>query len=202
MLSAPCGPAFVRMPAGLPNRDDNSTTVWHGARSQGRRTTKRGIWVTLLLRPVVPLLRELHTVSPTSKIIVIGAEKTLACDTLDGLRALPAVAYVVWEDLCDEALMLCLRVAFMTNLLLTSPAVAKVAAAPTRTGELAVRTILTKREQEVFRLAGSGATYEDIAARLYIRKSTLKTHVAHIRRKLELSPREELGAAYRRLMQG
>jgi DNA-binding NarL/FixJ family response regulator len=153
-------------------------------------------------RPVVPLLRELHSASPTSKIIVIGAEKTLPHDTFDGLRALPTVAHVVWEDLCDEALTLCLTVAFTTNLLLTSPAVAKVAAAPTRTGELAIRSILTKREQEVFRLAGSGATYDDIAARLHICKSTLKTHVAHIRRKLELSPREDLGAAYGRMMQG
>ena len=35
-----------------------------------------------------------------------------------------------------------------------------------------------------------------------LRKSTVKTHVAHIRQKLELSPREDLGVAYRRLTQG
>jgi DNA-binding NarL/FixJ family response regulator len=152
--------------------------------------------------PIVHLLRELHTVSPSSKIIVIGAEKTLDYTTLDGLRALPTVAYVVWEDLDRDALALCLTVALTTNFLLVSPAVAKVVAAPIRTAALAIRTILTEREQEVFRLAGSGVTCDDIGASLYISRSTVKTHVAHIRQKLELSPREDLGVAYRRLMRG
>jgi DNA-binding NarL/FixJ family response regulator len=47
--------------------------------------------------PVVPLLRQLHTVSPSSKILVIGAEKTLDHDTLDGLRSLPTIT-----DICGR----------------------------------------------------------------------------------------------------
>jgi DNA-binding NarL/FixJ family response regulator len=149
--------------------------------------------------PIFPLLHDLHTVSPASRIIVIGEEKTLDHDTLSGLRPLPVVAYVVWEDLPTHALALCLDMALRTNILLASPAVVKLAVSRTSAAELTVRSILTEREQEEFRLAGTSVRYDEIAAKLCISKSTVKTHAAHIRHKLELSAQEDLGAAYRRL---
>jgi DNA-binding NarL/FixJ family response regulator len=57
---------------------------------------------------------------------------------------------------------------------------------------------LTSREQEVFRLIAVGLTNTNIAERLYVSVSTVKTHVAEIKRKLNATTRPDLVAAYYR----
>ena len=57
---------------------------------------------------------------------------------------------------------------------------------------------LTPREQEVHRLIAAGLTNPQIAERLCVSESTVKTHVAEIKRKLGRATRAELVAAYHR----
>lgn len=61
-------------------------------------------------------------------------------------------------------------------------------------GELvrnATLEVLTTREREVFRLLAQGSTNADIAANLSVAKSTVKSHVENILKKLELRNRLE-----------
>jgi DNA-binding NarL/FixJ family response regulator len=104
---------------------------------------------------------------------------------------------VLWEDLTEEGLLLCLHLLLRTRLRVMSPAVAAALARPVAPADFT--SCLSVREREVFRLAGSGLTYEKIATMLYIGTSTVKTHASRIRHKLELAPHEDVGAAYRRL---
>jgi DNA-binding NarL/FixJ family response regulator len=48
---------------------------------------------------------------------------------------------------------------------------------------------LTPREEEVLRLLATGETNRQIAKRLFVSEETIKSHVASIFRKLEVSDR-------------
>jgi DNA-binding CsgD family transcriptional regulator len=54
---------------------------------------------------------------------------------------------------------------------------------------------LTAREREVALLAANGLTSKEIAARLYLSKRTVDTHLDRIYRKLGVAGRDELDAA-------
>jgi DNA-binding CsgD family transcriptional regulator len=58
-------------------------------------------------------------------------------------------------------------------------------------------TTLTKREREVAELVADGVANEEIAERLTIAASTLKTHITHIHKKLQVTNRVELAAKLR-----
>ncbi|MCL6580473.1 MAG: response regulator transcription factor [Firmicutes bacterium] len=51
---------------------------------------------------------------------------------------------------------------------------------------------LTRQEIQVLRLVGLGLTNKDIASRLFISENTVKTHVAHLLRKVGVSNRTGL----------
>jgi DNA-binding CsgD family transcriptional regulator len=61
---------------------------------------------------------------------------------------------------------------------------------------------ITVRQQEVLQLIGAGLPYREIARRLCMGESTVKAHVAHVKEKWDVSTREGLMAAYRRLTDG
>lgn len=60
---------------------------------------------------------------------------------------------------------------------------------PTAPSEIAGLDQLTARELDVFREVAKGASNAEIAERLYISETTVKTHVAHILMKLHLRDR-------------
>jgi DNA-binding NarL/FixJ family response regulator len=151
--------------------------------------------------PIGHLVRDFHRLSPVSTFLVVGEELRLDYDALVVLASLPKAAYVLWDDLTEEALLLCLQLLLKTSLRVTSPKVVAALTQP-QPSPVDLTSCLSEREREVFQLAGSGMTYEKIAANLYISASTVKTHAAHIRHKLELARHEDLGAAYRRLRGG
>lgn len=51
---------------------------------------------------------------------------------------------------------------------------------------------LTSRQFEVYQLIASGKTNKEIMAELFIEQSTLKTHINHIYKKLDIKNRKEL----------
>ncbi|MEU6430673.1 LuxR C-terminal-related transcriptional regulator [Microbispora sp. NPDC046973] len=56
---------------------------------------------------------------------------------------------------------------------------------------------LTPAEQEVVRLAAAGLSNPEIAGRLFMSRSTVKTHLAHVYAKLGVANRTELAALHR-----
>jgi len=62
--------------------------------------------------------------------------------------------------------------------------------------------VLTTRELEVLGLVAEGATNQEIAERLVISPSTVKTHVKSILRKLGARNRTEAGSQYLRRERG
>ncbi|MFJ5222393.1 response regulator transcription factor [Streptomyces sp. NPDC088400] len=67
-----------------------------------------------------------------------------------------------------------------------------------RAAEMPEVTTLTLRERQVLALVGHGMTIDDVAERLYIGISTVRTHLHRIRHKLALKDRAQLVAfAYR-----
>jgi two-component system nitrate/nitrite response regulator NarL len=62
------------------------------------------------------------------------------------------------------------------------------------------RPVLTERELDVLRLAADGLSNADIARRLQLSGTTVKTHLAHVYEKLEVSDRA--GAVARALRRG
>ncbi|MCU1450529.1 MAG: hypothetical protein JWP02_2699, partial [Acidimicrobiales bacterium] len=54
---------------------------------------------------------------------------------------------------------------------------------------------LTPTETDVVRLIAEGLTNPDIAARLFVSRATVKTHLVHVFAKLGVATRSELAAA-------
>jgi len=53
---------------------------------------------------------------------------------------------------------------------------------------------LTEREPDVVRLVARGLTNEELSAQLYVTRSTVKTHLANVQRKLAARNRVEIAA--------
>ena len=51
--------------------------------------------------------------------------------------------------------------------------------------------VLTAREHEVLRLVADGRSNAEIARRLFVEQSTVKTHLVHVYRKLEVRSRTQ-----------
>jgi DNA-binding NarL/FixJ family response regulator len=71
-------------------------------------------------------------------------------------------------------------------------------------GERRQPSLLSKREEEVLRLVAEGLTNEEIARRLIISKTTVKTHVASVLNKLGVESRTQAVAvaAHQGILEG
>jgi DNA-binding NarL/FixJ family response regulator len=72
----------------------------------------------------------------------------------------------------------------------------------TRETDSGIMNLLTAREVEVLRMLGKGAMNEEIAARLYISKNTVKVHIHNILSKLNFQNRQEAAQFARRNLTG
>ncbi|GAB3633916.1 hypothetical protein GCM10027421_32690 [Microbacterium shaanxiense] len=63
----------------------------------------------------------------------------------------------------------------------------------------APRVTLTERERDVLMLVDEGAANKEIASRLYISESTVKTHIVHLLEKLGVASRTAAASEARRL---
>jgi DNA-binding NarL/FixJ family response regulator len=63
----------------------------------------------------------------------------------------------------------------------------------------APRVTLTERERDVLMLVDDGAANKEIASRLYISESTVKTHIVHLLEKLGVASRTAAASEARRL---
>ena len=63
----------------------------------------------------------------------------------------------------------------------------------------AKQNVLSRREFEIARAYAAGGSYRDIAERLFISPSTVRTHLSTIYRKLGVSTKIELAKALQRV---
>jgi DNA-binding NarL/FixJ family response regulator len=59
-------------------------------------------------------------------------------------------------------------------------------------GDLDLFNMLTSREQEITQMLAMGLTTDDIAARTYISKATVKTHISNVLSKLNVDERSQI----------
>lgn len=111
------------------------------------------------------------------------------------LRELRAMPDLVREDgHGDEAL------AFIDRLLRAPPPPTPAVAADGRPESSAAATeLLTRKELQVLRLAAEGLTNDELAERLFVAETTVRTHLRNINVKLDTRSRVEAIAAARRL---
>jgi DNA-binding NarL/FixJ family response regulator len=133
--------------------------------------------------------RQILAADPTARILILT---TFDLDeyVYEGLQA-GASGFVLKDD-PPEQLIAALRTVAAGDALL-SPAVTKrVIRQFTRLPRPAppeAVSELTARELEIFRLIAEGLSNAEIAARLFIGDTTVKTHVTHILQKLDLRDR-------------
>jgi two-component system response regulator DesR len=123
---------------------------------------------------------ELHELTPTSHIVVVGAQSSrrLVRRLLDA-----GVEGFVLESRVDTALSLAVRAACAGQVSL-----------PTELSRNVGRPPLTFREGEVLRLLASGKTNAEIARHLYLSESTVKGHLTAVFVKLGVRTRYEAAA--------
>jgi two-component system, NarL family, response regulator LiaR len=85
------------------------------------------------------------------------------------------------------------------GLRLTRPKVVEISGPFERDESNLIRTGISKREYEVLELAAVGLSNEEIAGRLFVSNSTVKTHVSNVLAKLEASRRTEAIAKARQM---
>ncbi len=184
----------------------------------GRHPMVMLVTADLTARPPVPLVRDLHALSPESKIILLGATATLDGAALITLHDLGVRGYLVWEEVRLGTVQRALTLVVEDDVLVASPVVlATLRAALERrrgarvegltltpeqramwtcpSGEPSVP--LTQREQEVAELVAEGYTNAEIGQRLYIREDTAAKHVQALLHKARVSSRRAFSRVYR-----
>lgn len=85
------------------------------------------------------------------------------------------------------------------GLRLTRPKVVEISGPFERNDENLKRTGISKREFEVLELVAAGLSNQEIAGRLFVSNSTIKTHVSNVLAKLDASRRAEAIAKAREM---
>jgi DNA-binding NarL/FixJ family response regulator len=136
--------------------------------------------------------RRITAADETAKILILT---TFDLDeyVYDALRA--GASGFMLKDRPPEELVAAVRVVAAGEALLspsvTRKLIAEFANRPTPPPAPDGLDELTEREREVLLLMAEGASNAEIAARLFVAETTVKTHVAHVLRKLELRDRAQ-----------
>ena len=129
----------------------------------------------------VEAVRRIREIDPHARVIVLT---TYDADE-DIARALQAgaKAYIL-KDIAADALVACIRAVLSGKTYLAPSAAAKLA-------ERVTQVQLTPRELAAMRLVASGRSNKEIATALEISERTVKSHLAHLFEKLQVTSRTE-----------
>jgi two-component system NarL family response regulator len=129
----------------------------------------------------VEAIRRIREIDPQARVVVLT---TYDADE-DIARALQAgaKAYIL-KDIAADALVACVRAVLAGKTYLAPAAAAKLA-------EHVTQVQLTPRELAAIRLVASGQSNKEIATALDISERTVKSHLAHLFEKLQVTSRTE-----------
>jgi two-component system, NarL family, response regulator len=129
----------------------------------------------------VEAVRRIRDIDPHARVVVLT---TYDADE-DIARALQAgaKAYIL-KDIAADALVACVRAVLAGKTYIAPAAAAKLA-------ERVTQVQLTPRELAAMRLVASGQSNKEIAAALDISERTVKSHLAHLFEKLQVTSRTE-----------
>ncbi|HEY2151236.1 MAG TPA: response regulator transcription factor [Vicinamibacterales bacterium] len=129
----------------------------------------------------VEAIRRIREIDPQARVVVLT---TYDADE-DIARALQvgAKAYIL-KDIDADALVACIRAVLDGKTYLAPAAAAKLA-------EHVTQVQLTPRELAAIRLVASGQSNKEIATALDISERTVKSHLAHLFEKLQVTSRTE-----------
>lgn len=134
---------------------------------------------------LVAFVRDVHTASPTSRILVVGTTERLRHATLWMLKDLGVVSYRCWDDLCQEAVPRWITTVWEDDVLVVSRAVLdEFTASPELRRRWRTSTlILDDQERAVLMGLAAGMPQQEIAATVHISVPTVKRTVAALREK-------------------
>jgi two-component system, NarL family, response regulator LiaR len=137
----------------------------------------------------VTATRIIHQRFPSVKVLALTsfAEEKLIQDALQA----GAIGYLL-KDLTADELAQAIRAAYSGQATLSPAAVQAMVHAATQPP--APGNDLTEREREVLVLLVEGLNNSEIAAKLVVSPSTIKSHISHILRKLDVTSRTEAAA--------
>lgn len=137
----------------------------------------------------IELTRVLRAAHPEVRVVVLTGHAD--ADLLFGAMQAGAVGYLLKHTAAAELVATLRRVAAGDHVL--TPELAGRFLAEFQRREAVRRApqlaLLSPREEEVLRLLATGETNREIAKRLFVSEETIKSHVAAIFRKLEVSDR-------------
>lgn len=119
-----------------------------------------------------------------------AVERTVLHDRLRTLRNQLQEHTARVNDIVDEFVDSDIRMSADTDTASTTSSAPRASSPPAGEGDPA-RSLLTRREQDVFRLMAIGHTNARIASNLILSEGTVKSHVKHILRKLGAANRAE-----------
>jgi DNA-binding NarL/FixJ family response regulator len=154
------------------------------------------------IEDVLAVCHELRQLAARPRVILAGADE----DDVWALRALKAGAHgILAKSATVENLLKAVRVihqgevwASKRVLTLTVEELASrssIASIASPAGP-AIKTRLSRREQDISQLIACGLTNQEVAHRLAITEATVKAHLTHIFQKLMLRGRVQLAALY------
>lgn len=157
------------------------------------RTIEHDIILTDLSMPQVngfEAVEQLRALLPESKIVILSMHKDR--DLFKKAVQAGVHGYILKEDVFEQMIH-CLKTVLQGDNSYSPRLTSFIAAEYTRDDnhEL-VYEILTKREQEIFRLLGKGQSNKEIAQFLDLSVRTVETHRASIMRKMDFANIQEL----------
>lgn len=141
-------------------------------------------------QPAILTVKQIKEASPATRIVILTSHE--GGEYMTDLLAAGALSYVL-KDTSPEGLMLAIRKAARDESILDARlAELLLEGLNNEDSDLYVR--LTDRERDVTRLIARGMTNAEIAEKLFVSETTVKSHVSNILGKLYLGDRTKLAA--------